>query len=267
MKKYLIIGLVIILGSNLVALANVAFNRAGEVSSQLTLTERELLLPYNTRAQRENSGISFAINWRAASKDNNAYSYYSAKQIKITKKELIALGFVNPEKQSSYRSEPLEMYWALEFNGALYHDELKKSALRYKEALLTNKAQPSKEHKRLEEECRDEVAREKASNSRLFFMEASASYQALATKFKDRDDILIVKGLAKYYHVNKDKTYRLSLNNLSVSNIMVPLAHSEVFTGLSRRINRESKKPRFSVTVNWGSRLEPWVVDAQRLPN
>jgi hypothetical protein len=52
MKKYLIIGLVILLGTNLVVLGGVAYNRMGEATAHLTLTERELTLPYDAFKRR-----------------------------------------------------------------------------------------------------------------------------------------------------------------------------------------------------------------------
>lgn len=265
MKKYLLIGLAILMGSNLAVLGGVVLNRSGEATSQLTLTERELSLPYYMGAKAENSGISLSLNWRVPSKGDKNYYPYGSKKVVINKDQLLALGFDKSSMTKGRWSEPIEMYWALEFDGALYKLELKKIAVKYKEALLAYKEQENEEHKRQKKQSRDQLAREKKTNSRLFFIEASASYEALVTKFSGKEDILIVKGLAKYYYNKKDKTYNLSLNNLSVSNIMVPLDNRDVFTGLNRLSWQDNIEPRYIVKVQWGSRLEPMIIDVKRL--
>ena len=90
MRKYLLTGLFILIGTNLAALGGVAFNRSGEVTSNLVLTERELSLPYNIGSQKENSGVLLSINWRTSTKIDNTYYPYNSIDIKKTQ-ELIKL--------------------------------------------------------------------------------------------------------------------------------------------------------------------------------
>jgi len=265
MKKYLLIGLAILIGTNLAALGGVAYNRFGEATSHLTLTERELSLPYNIGSQKENSGVSLSINWRTSSKIDSTYYPYNSTGIKITKDELVALGFEEIDKQKSNRSEPLELNWAFEFDGALHRAEVKKAVKKHQEALLAHEEQANDESKHKEKRFRDSLAREKTSNSRLFYIEAAADYDSLAVKFSGQKNILIAKGLAKYSYNNKDKTYNLSLNYLSVANIMVPLKYTDIFSGLSHVARQDIQPPRYEVSINWGSRLEPWVVGTKKL--
>ena len=77
MKKHLLIGLTILIGSNLAVLGGVVYNRMGDATAQLTLTERELSLPYNSGAQKENSGMSLSINWRTPTGKNETYYPYN----------------------------------------------------------------------------------------------------------------------------------------------------------------------------------------------
>ncbi len=265
MKKFILIGLVILIGTNLAALSGVALNRVGEATTQLILTERELSLPYNSDAQKENSGMSLFIDWRTPTGVNESYFSYNSRDIKITKDELLALGFDQIDVKDNYWVESRELYWAFEFNGALHKAEIKKASAKYQTALVTFEENPNETNSRKKTEYSDSLEREKTTNSRLFFIEASADYESLASRFSDQQNILIVKGLAKPYYKSNDKTYSLLLKQLSISSIMVPLEYSEVFSSLKSLGRRDIAPPRYAVNINWGGRLEPWIVDAKRL--
>jgi len=261
MKKYLIIGLMILLGTNIIALSGVAFNRMGEPTAQLTLTERELSLPYNNRAEKENSGISLSIDWRIPTKEGEEYRSWAAKEINITKNEILALGFDPLDMKDNYWAESKELYWALELNGALYKAEVEKATTAYQMALATFEGDSNENNNRKQKETSKSLKREKTANSRLFFIEASADYESLATKFSEQKNILIVKGLIKPYFTKRHNSYRLLLKHLSVEHIMVPLEYSEVF--LNPKSLAKGKTVHYSVDIKWGNRLEPWVVGAK----
>lgn len=259
MKKYLLLGLLLLIGSNLVALAGVAYNRLNEITAAVTLTERELQLPYNSSAQQENSGLSLQMVWRSPSADDEAYQPYNVKESRLSKEQVLALGFELPDERY-YGAQSQPLYWALEFDGELHDAEVVKAELRYQKALGSYNAQPNEDNTRLKNDAFDFLEKEKLTNSRLFFVKAAADYQSLATEFAGKDNMIFVKGLAKaYYHQNSD-SYGLSLNQLLVNRIMVPLADTEPLKGLSRLGYRDITAPRYSVEVNWGSRLEPWIV-------
>ena len=265
MKKYLFIGIAIIVGTNLAALSGVAYNRMGEANAQLTLTERELSLPYNSNFHKENSGISLSLNWRTLTRVNDKYSYYNSRQIKVTKDELLALGFAPHDVNANARARPRELYWALEFDGALHKTEIKNVTEQYQMAIAAYEEQPTDANKREKNKWSKQLERAKTTRSRLFFIEAAADYASLETKFNDQQNTLIVKGVAKYSYNSKHKYYNLMLMHLSVPEIMVPLEHADVFSGLTKLSTQDMKAPRYSVNVNWGSRLEPWVTDTSKI--
>ena len=62
-KHTFIAGMLLILLTNAVALLGVAYNRSGTPESRLTLSQRELQLPYG--AMTEDSGLTLQIRWRA----------------------------------------------------------------------------------------------------------------------------------------------------------------------------------------------------------
>ncbi len=265
MKKYLLIGLTILIGTNLAALSGVAYNRMGEATAQLTLTERELSLPYNSSAQKENSGMSLSIDWRIPTGKNEIYYPYNSRDIRLTKDELLSLGFVQADIKEGYWVESRELYWALEFDGALHKAEIIKAEDKYQTAMMAFKENPNDTSSRKKKEFSESLAREKTTNSRLFFIEASADYELLANKFSGKQNILIVKGLAKPYYNNHDQTYSLLLKHLSVRKIMIPLEYVEVLSKLKRIGRQDIVAPRYSVDISWGSRIEPWVVDVKGL--
>lgn len=265
MKKYLFIGLMILIGTNLAALGGVAYNRMADITAQLTLTERELILPYNYGAQKENSGMSLAINWRAPSLNTKNYYAYNAKEINITKNELLALGFTSNNLKDNYWAESRELYWAFEFDGELYQAALANANKNFQEALESFQEQENDANTREKNHREKALKKEQTTNSRLFFIEASADYDTLANKLATQQNVLIVKGLAKPYYNNSDQTYYLRLQHLSVRNIMVPLEYTNALSDLSRRDNRDIMAPRYAVEISWGSRLEPWITNAYKL--
>jgi len=265
MKKYLLIGLTILIGTNLAALGGVAYNRMGDTTSQLTLTERELSLPYNSGAQKENSGISLSINWRTPTVKNETYYPYNSREIRLTIDELLSLGFAQTDIKDNYWVESRELYWVFEFDGALHKAEIIKAEDKYRTAIATYEEQPSDTSSRKKNEYSESLEREKTTNSRLFFIEVSADYESLSNKFSGQKNILIVKGLAKPYYNNNDKTYSLLLKHLSIRKILVPLEYVEALSNLKRDDRRDITPPRYAVDISWGSRLEPWVTNTNKI--
>ncbi|MCY7295116.1 DUF4824 family protein [Alteromonas sp. a30] len=259
MKKYLLLGLCILLGSNALVLSGVAYNRMEE-KSQLTLTERELFLPYNQGAIKENSGILLRLKWRLPTPENAPYSPYSPKEIKTDEEELITLGFSIPGEHKSEWAQTRELYWALEFDGDIHKKEVKKAEDAYRTATLEYQENPSKRNKQYQKRSQTAFEKEKVNNSRLFFIQASKSYDALASKYAGLPNILIVKGLSKPYFNSSDKRYYLGLKRLSVNEILLPMPYSEALDNIELIPKKEIRPPRYTVVVKWGQRLEPWIV-------
>lgn len=265
MKKYLIAGLSILIVTNLVVLSGVAFNRMGDATTQLALTERELSLFDFSRAADENSGVSLSIKWRVPTEADDMYYGFSAKDLTLTKDELLALGFNRIDSVNNPWVESRELYWAFEFDGALHKAEIEKVDATYQTALAAYNEQPSDENLRQKNQLSRNLEREKSSNSRLFFIEAAVDYDSLSTKYDRQKNVLIVKGVTKPYYNSNDMAYHLTLRHLSVEKIMVPLEYVEVFSGLENRNRRDINPPRYRVDIKWGARLEPWIVGAQSI--
>jgi len=262
MKKYIALGLTIILGANIVALGGVLYNRLSE-TTRLSLTERELQPPYYSAAEKENSGISLSIQWRTPSMlrpnaDDDNYYPYHVNEIKISKAELETLGFEDLSTDTDSWIESRELFWALEFDGRLHQAEIEKASMQHKAAIKAYDADSNENNNRRIKEREKQLSREKNIKSRLFFAEASADFKMLNDKYKNQSNIVIVKGLAKpYYHV-EDKAFRLSLRHLAVRSIMVPHEYAKLFTHINNMDNIDPPS-RYTVDISWGNRLEPWI--------
>lgn len=269
MKKHLILGLTLLIATNILVLSGVAYNRSNEATSHLILTERELSLPYNfasnSAKNKENSGLSLSLKWRRPSKSTAPYSYYNYDGINISKEKLISLGFNSQVPVNRYQNNSKELYWAFELDGTLHKKELIKAKAKYQKVLSAYQEQPNKENEREKHRAQEELDREKISKSRLFYLDISNNFNVLKNKYKNQENILIVKGITKLYYDNDDNSYSLTLKHLSISNIMIPHQHSAIFSKLNAISHTTVVPPRYTVEVKWGSRLEPWVISAKRL--
>ena len=71
--KVLAAGAALILLANAVALVGVYLNRSGEADSRMTLSQRELSMPWRGGMVRENSGLALALNWRVIETSTGEY--------------------------------------------------------------------------------------------------------------------------------------------------------------------------------------------------
>ena len=261
MKKYLLWGLAIIFVTNAVVLVGV-YNNRSDIRSQLTLSERELSLPNEYGFEKENSGILLDIKWRIPSNINGGLRY----GIEISKEEIIALGFSHLTISGKNRDSSKTLYWAFELDGPLYMQALAEAEADYQIAIAKALNDPKAE--RLKEDAIYQLSLAKNAESRLFYLDIAKDYQTLAKKYGDKRNILISKGLTRLYTSGYHKTYRLTLDKLLVTDIMVPVQYSDVFEqleSLNEIAWRQVTPPRYEVDVNWGRRLEPWVVGVRKL--
>ena len=262
MKKYLIYGIALVVFTNIFILGGVFYNRSGEPTAQLVLSEREARLPYLSGFEKENSGVGLSISWRALANKKDELAYYNNRSINLTKQQLIALGFTELEVSEDGWAQERTLFFALEYNGEQYQKSLANAQSYYEKALArfeldTNDEQLKYAKERASEAYQQELHR----NSRLFFLEAAQDYKTLATKYAAQSNIVIVKGNAKPYFNDYSKDHSLHLRALLVNRINVPAHFVETLASL--KTSRGQTKPDYSVTVNWGKRLEPWIVDIQ----
>ena len=103
--------------------------------------------------------------------------------------------------------------------------------------------------------------------SRLFAVDAGLDPAALREKYPDRSHYAIVPGLVRLasYRRGMDDVPVGYVENLSVASVNVPARYRAPFASAYK--DTEEARPgagNFEVTVAFGRRLEPWVVDVQR---
>lgn len=258
MKRYLIIGLTILLATNAIVISGVVYNRV-DVTSQSTLTERELPLPYNSSSDGENSGVALRIDWRIPSQIKSSDNNYGYRSISLDESEVEALGFNAALARNKKRDHTKALYWALEFDGELYKKEVAKLNDHYEEALDEFQILQKKEAENKKEAAYRRLQKEKLSNSRLFFLEASPNLSALQARHSDNNKVIFVKGLANIRYREKGDVYTLHLKELLVQEVLLSAELANQLSNIDKLPWDAIEPPRYRVEISWGNRLEPWV--------
>jgi tetratricopeptide (TPR) repeat protein len=271
------IGFMILAATNIVVLSGVASNRSGIPETQITLTERELKLPY--RAYEENSGLTLRFAWRALGKDANynknpdwrSPAWFSAEKLE-------ELGFninnnLSSKENATYYKQPIpkEVFIVFENNGEPYREALRRAEMVLeKEESLFKLNSGDKRLRDNFEKAEKRLKRERITESRLFAIDAGLDPNILREKYGDRTHFIIAKGLVKpRYHQNrKRKEVHGYITNLSVGSIHVPLEYREVFDTIlaqDKPKKNEFQSPRYELELAYGSRFEPWIVSVHPL--
>ena len=264
-KKHraLVTGASLIILTNAIALAGVAYNRSKTPDSTLLLSEREL--SYNSYKYDDNSGIAVRLQWKVLSKDivsqpQNGQSYdgynYSREAYWLTDAKLVELGFDTTAPSfiaaGSYRYKQLknrEVFLVLELNGLSYQ--------RYVEQAKAHAAKASGK-----EEALRQIKEAQFESTRLFVVDAGNNAEGLRTRYSNRNMYTIVKGVVGAHWQSTDTTPILNayINSLSVSQLHVPKPHDVVFTA-PQSTNIPAK---YQLSVAYGQRYEPWITSARR---
>ena len=275
-----IAGVALILAANAAALVGVAYNRHGDPESMLLLTQREALLPYSWGFERENSGVTLTLQWRVPSEQGDgsygmgmSYAGTGGEPGWLNMPKLAALGFDvskpldTPDGRMHYEKLlSKEVLLVLELDAAAYRAALERAQqyLQKEEALLKDNA-GKKEFEERVKSARRQLYQEERISSRLFVIDAGLDVEALRAKFPERTRYAIVRGQVRPHLVQKDMKYRLAgyVSDLSVRQINVPLTYRPVFEPILQNPNRNQPEPalRYTVSVAFGQRLEPWITD------
>lgn len=250
--------------TNIIVLLGVNANRSGEITSKVTLSERELRLPYGSN--RENSAIAFRMVYRVLDSDeNNTYSYYNSPAW-LSSEKLKTLGFdIEKYVNAKYpkRAIPKEVLLVLENDGEIY----KRSLKRVNDVFLEHQVQVNENPtdiriKNRYETAKKDLQREKLSESRLFVVDTGLDYETLRKQYSDKSRFLIVKGVVGLIHNEMEKRVYGYIKGLSIHNLYLPLEHKEMISGLKYRGDEGA---RYSAVVHYGSRYEPWIVSVKGL--
>jgi hypothetical protein len=145
----LIVGLLVIVLSNAVALGGVWWNRRAPAESAIVLSERELGLPWFGVRGEENSGLALNLNWRVADRQqgeyNAAFPVRGGPADWLDSARMAALGFdpavAGHAAGRQVRQQPRAAIFVLEFDGPAYRQALltaRENAVRHRAAADAN---------------------------------------------------------------------------------------------------------------------------------
>lgn len=277
----LVAGAVLILATNGVALLGVVYNR-GDAESTLTLTQRELHLPYNWGFEKENSGIALTLQWRTLAEEREVndglptnYTGFGNKPDWLNKDMLAALGFdvSTPEDAPQgrmYYDKMLskDVLLVLELDGPAYRAALERAQRRMQnEAALLNANPGKKEFEERAKNAKRALYQEERINSRLFVVDAGLDAASLRARYPDRNRYAIVRGQIQPRLVEIKRKPKLiaNISDLSITQINVPALYRRIFEPLqeSARTNQyDAAVTPYKVSVAFGKRLEPWINEA-----
>jgi hypothetical protein len=282
-------GCALVLVANLAILAAVAWNRSGETTAELVVTERELMLP--DYRQEENSGIFLrlvlthrtpaairrAAHWRRHEIEPVEYEW-------LDRRKLRELGFRtgvepdDPEAMDHYAHVTARrVFLAVEMDGEAWsrwlagrEGELEELRRRVREGVA--------ERSELENE-EALLALDRSMRSRLFPVDAATDARALRVRYPDGRRHTVIVGVIRPRLVEPtDGSPYLtgSVRYLSVGQIRVPPKlrdRLEAFlpTATRRETAERSRRqaeagwpspaePRYRAVVAFGRRHEPWLV-------
>jgi hypothetical protein len=240
--------------TNLFVLAGVWLNRSGETTSEITLTERELPLLFRGNL-RENSALSLRIAWRHAA--GNAPAWLEGQKLE-------ALGF-DPDAPNATKKLLLSRscFIVLEYNGTAYRGALERAQAAYDEIEAASRLggkDPGRERSVVSAERR--LKRIRDMESRLYAVDVGLDPEALRQRYPDRSRFLIVGGVVRPHYLPGEKRLRGYIQRLDIASIHIPLDKRALFEPLVQ-VRKHAvyglHRPRYEVTLRYGSRYEPWI--------
>ena len=270
-RALFVMGFVLLLASNALVLAGVAFNRGGAPEAVATLTERELRMPY--RLHKENSGLALRLVWRCESRLKDVTHYTRTGSPKwFDEKKLKELGF-EVEKAAGQKPYPVryrepvarEVFIVLENDGETFERALMSAETALEKAKEALSADPSdKKLKGRLKIAMERLKRERARESRLFAVNAGLDAGLLRERYADRSRFIIAKGRveSRYGYGKKKRFPSGHISRLSIERINVPLEFRrdlDSIPAVRKPGTGSSGVVSYTVEVAYGSRFEPWI--------
>ena len=271
MRKSLLTSVALLLLTNVVVLAGVAYNRSGEPLVSIELTERELPIRQTYRSTDENSGTALKLEWQILDPDDPYYpsSRYGTPEW-LDEGKLTDLGFdietfKNDTAKYQYRTGHLDtdVILVMEYEGDSYDRVLDQVENKVEE--LQKKVIDSPDDKEISdklERFENQLSRLKLTSTRLYVIDAGLDERPLMKKYEDKTNLLFVRGEIGLRW--SDEEIKGRIKQAHVNLVHVPLPFSEqlpvLTAGQSFSIyGKDPTPPRYKVRLNIGNRLEPWI--------
>lgn len=271
MRKILLASVLLLLLTNIVVLAGIAYNRSGEPQLSIELTERELPLMYSASSKEENSGTTLSLRWQILDPEED-WEYQNrtyGTPAWLDDKKLAELGFDIKKFKSDtdkykYKTSSLtrEAILVLEYQGDTYHRALaiaeeKVEGLRQKVSDYPDDDTLIKEY----DDYEKQLTTLKISRTRLYVVDAGLDEDVLMQKYADKKGYLLARGEIGL-RWNQD-VVRGRIRQLYIKQVHVPLPLSEQLVSLADGETYSAYNnltpPSYKVQLNIGKRLEPWI--------
>ncbi len=276
MRKLMLTSVLLLLLTNIVVLAGVAYNRSGEPLLTLELSERELPLMYSASSKEENSGTTLSLRWQILDPEE-APEYFSTTygtpawldHDKLTELGFDIKEFENNVDKYQYNTGHLtrEAILVLEYQGDSYQKAL---------ALMAEKVEKHRQ-KVLDLSDDDDLMKElddfekqltelKVSRTRLYVIDAGLDEEILMQKYANNKNYLLARGeigLRWNQAVVSGRIRQLYLKQVHVplplSQKLVSLADGQTYSTYNNQA-----PPSYKVQLNIGKRIEPWIESVKR---
>lgn len=249
-RTSLLAAAVIVLIANTFALAHAWRNRSGPMTTDITLTERELPLSYNS--DDDNSGVAFNLRWT----DPRGFIYGAYDPSPwLDQNHLQELGFdtsvaASDSKAFDYylRQRPRRGFVALEYDGPSWQKWIDDVEAQARKRSL---AAPYMTQ-----------ANQRESSTRLIAIDAGRDPVRLRARHPDRGSVIIVPAVIRIAPRPGNATVPARLLGYIQeipSSIHVPRPFSDVFQHLQGVRNGLT----YRVHLRYGASLEPWIVGVE----
>lgn len=257
-----IFAVALVVAVNTFVLAGVAWNRSGEPTAILELTERELAMPHSRWSGRESTGVSLSI--RQADQDLEW----------LDRDKLAELGFdigrYEGRPRYDWRAVERRLFVVLEFDGPAFRDLLAEREARLAEA--REGLESGETNRKQVEAAEAALERLETAGSRLVVVDAGKEAASLRQRYPDRQRYAVMRALVHMRATTRagqesEPVLRGRVGRLLPGRVHVPRRfHTPLKRATDETRNAYDDPPRYHAVVKFGRRAEPWLAGIEPIP-
>lgn len=257
-----IFAIVLVVAVNALVLAGVAWNRSGEPTAVLELTERELAMPYRHWSRRESTGVALPIH--RAEQD---YDW-------LDRGKLAELGFdvdrFERRSRDHWRAAERRVHVVLEYDGPAFRQLLSEQEAHLE--MLRKGLEAGESNRQQVEAAEARLERLARAGSRLVVVDAGRAAEPLRERYPDRNRYVVMQALVRMHAVTRPEDGSQPQLRGRVGSFLPGRVHvPRRFHAALRRATVESRNdydepPRYRAVVKFGRRLEPWLAGIEPMP-
>jgi hypothetical protein len=290
----LMVAIAIVVVTNLALLAAAGWNRRGEPTAGLSLSERELAIPADRHDEDTGLALSLVLaheppgvlrrvaRWKG-------YQLASVEYDWLDKAKLLELGFrldldpAQPDAAEYYsHAMPRRACFVIEYEGEAWNRWISGRGEQVVDLRREVENGTAKQGALADAEA--VLAVDRTMRSRLFLVDVGLDADALQSRYGDRHRYAVVAGLLRPKIVQRDdgvavlsgEVIDLAVDRVHVSRQhrrqLEPFLSDETWNEIEEREREEAEigwpsvtPPRYRATVSVGRRYEPWLISVATL--